>query len=129
METLTISEFRERFGTATERRRELCARFEEWLAVAAGTGLLRRVWVYGSFVSAKLDPNDVDALVLTHSGYEIEELPAAIQPYFRQEVLRMAWELDIFIMPVGKSDPYIDDVRQVLARGRQGNGVMLEVEI
>jgi hypothetical protein len=52
-----------RFGTATRRRTRLVLRVRRWLELARRIGV-RRLFVDGSFVTAKAEPEDVDAVVL-----------------------------------------------------------------
>jgi hypothetical protein len=52
-----------RFGTTTKRRRRLALRLRRWLELAR-TVAARRFLVDGSFVTAKEEPADVDAIVL-----------------------------------------------------------------
>jgi hypothetical protein len=52
-----------RFGSTGARRRRLALRVRRWLLLARQVGA-RRFLVDGSFVTAKAEPNDVDAVVL-----------------------------------------------------------------
>jgi hypothetical protein len=58
----TEAEITFRFGTATPRRRRLALRLRRWIELAGAVGA-KRMFVDGSFVTAKPDPNDVDAVV------------------------------------------------------------------
>ena len=58
-----MEEVRERFGLATPRRRELMERVENWIELARLVRA-RRLLLDGSFVTEKLSPNDVDAVML-----------------------------------------------------------------
>lgn len=53
-------EFQERFGTGTSRRVWLSSRLEALLGLAVKTGKLRRIFVWGSFVTTKPSPKDLD---------------------------------------------------------------------
>jgi hypothetical protein len=59
-------EFQSRFGAATSRRAWLFGRSHALLELAAKTGELRRVFVWGSFVTAKPAPKDIDILLIMH---------------------------------------------------------------
>ena len=50
------TEFRFRFGSATPRRVWLLARLQALVSLAASTGKLLRVFVWGSFVTTKPSP-------------------------------------------------------------------------
>ena len=58
----TEAEVTFRFGTDTARRRRLALRFRRWIELSRAVGA-KRLFVDGSFVTAKPDPNDVDAVV------------------------------------------------------------------
>jgi hypothetical protein len=58
-----------RFGSASARRRRLVLRLRRWLALARQTGV-RRFLLDGSFVTAKPEPDDVDAVILLPDGFQ-----------------------------------------------------------
>ena len=58
----TEAEVTFRFGAATSRRRRLALRLRRWVELSR-TVSAKRLFVDGSFVTAKPDPNDVDAVV------------------------------------------------------------------
>ena len=51
-----------RFGTDTPRRRRLVLRLRRWIELSRAVSA-KRLFVDGSFVTAKPEPNDVDAVV------------------------------------------------------------------
>lgn len=58
-----------RFGASTRRRRRLVLRLRQWIQLARQTRA-RRLLVDGSFVKAKGDPDDVDAVVLLSPDFQ-----------------------------------------------------------
>jgi hypothetical protein len=58
-----------RFGSATPRRRRLALRLRRWLELSRLTRA-RRFLVDGSFVTARAEPNDIDAVVLLANDFE-----------------------------------------------------------
>ena len=52
-----------RFGSTTSRRRRLILRLRRWRVLARDIGA-RRLLIDGSFVTAKPEPDDIDAVVL-----------------------------------------------------------------
>jgi hypothetical protein len=60
----TLSETLEHFGKGSPQRMRVGLRFERVYKVARATGHLARCVVFGSFVTAKLAPNDVDIFLL-----------------------------------------------------------------
>jgi hypothetical protein len=58
-----------RFGTSSRRRRRLALRLRRWIELARAVGALR-LMIDGSFVTAKLEPDDVDAVLLLPAGFQ-----------------------------------------------------------
>ena len=70
-----------RFGTATRRRRRLALRLRRWIELARAVGG-RRLLIDGSFITAKAEPNDVDAVLLLPPDFpeQVERgVPAALE--------------------------------------------------
>ncbi len=55
-----IDELLARFGTGSIQREVLAPRLERICRVAFATGQVARLIVFGSFITAKLEPRDVD---------------------------------------------------------------------
>ena len=60
-----------RFGASTRRRRRLALRLRRWIELIREIRG-RRLLVDGSFVTAKEEPNDVDAVVLLPPDFEAQ---------------------------------------------------------
>lgn len=58
-----------RLGSGTPRRRRLVLRFRRWLELARQIGA-RRFLIDGSFVTAKSEPNDIDAIILLPADFQ-----------------------------------------------------------
>jgi hypothetical protein len=70
-----------RFGTSTRRRRRLALRLRRWIELARSVGALRLL-VDGSFVTAKGEPKDIDAVLLLPPDFQeqVEQgKPAALE--------------------------------------------------
>jgi hypothetical protein len=74
-----------RFGASTRRRRWLILRVRRWIELARATGV-RQLLIDGSFVTAKKEPNDVDAVVLLPQTFE-EQIEGASPPALELEEL------------------------------------------
>lgn len=80
-----------RFGSQNRRRRRLAIRLRFWIELGRAVGA-RRLVIDGSFVTAKAEPDDVDAVMLLPSdfaeqlergveaGLELEEMFLVRQP-------------------------------------------------
>jgi hypothetical protein len=67
----TLSHVLERFGKGTARRRAVADRLTRIYHHAASTGQLARFVVFGSFVTAKAEPNDVDVVLLMEDAFDL----------------------------------------------------------
>jgi hypothetical protein len=66
-----MNEIEERFGKSTPRRSELFARLHTFVELARHCGALR-MFINGSFVTAKPEPGDVDVVIwLSENYYEL----------------------------------------------------------
>ena len=69
-----LDEVLARFGTSTLRRRAVAARLARIYGVAANTGLVARFVVFGSFITDKPYPNDVDVFLVMEDSFDAEAL-------------------------------------------------------
>ena len=58
-----------RFGTSNRRRRRLVIRVRRWIELARKINALR-LFIDGSFITARQEPNDVDAVVLLPRDFD-----------------------------------------------------------
>jgi hypothetical protein len=92
-----LSEFTSRFGAATPRRQVLATRFQELLNLARASGRLRRIFVWGSFVTDKPFPRDLDVFLLMQEGFDREfiHLPQRERDVFDHQRARLLFEADV----------------------------------
>jgi hypothetical protein len=88
--------FQARFGAATLRRVWLLGRLRSLLDLAASTGKLRRVFIWGSFVTAKPDPRDLDILLIMDEDFEVQEISSAAQVVFDSGRAKLLFTADVF---------------------------------
>src|SRR5436190_603129 len=67
----TLSEVLERFGQGSVQRRAVADRLQRVYELMTSTGQLARFVVFGSFVTAKDEPNDVDIIVLMEDAFDL----------------------------------------------------------
>ena len=68
----TVDEIRARFGRESELRRVQMESLR-WLVELARRAGVQRIVVNGSFVTDKLEPNDVDCVLLVGAGFPRDE--------------------------------------------------------
>jgi len=71
---VTLGEAVDRFGTGSLNRKVGALRLERIYRLAWETGQLARFVVFGSFVTAKLEPNDVDVFMLMEDTFDVGQL-------------------------------------------------------
>src|SRR6185437_15483419 len=67
----TLSEVLGRFGQGSIQRRAVADRLSRLYQLADSTGHLARFVVFGSFVTTKADPNDVDIILLMEDSFDL----------------------------------------------------------
>jgi hypothetical protein len=67
----TLSVVLERFGQGSAQRRAVADRLTRVYHLAASTGQLARFVVFGSFVTAKAEPNDVDIVLVMEDAFDL----------------------------------------------------------
>ena len=70
----TLAEVIEHFGRGTLQRRIMARRLERIHTLAAQTGHLARFIIFGSFVTAKSDPADIDIFLLMEDSFDAGQL-------------------------------------------------------
>jgi hypothetical protein len=62
----------------------------------AATGQLRRFIVFGSFVTTKLEPNDVDVFLVMHNTFDLGVLAGEVRLVFDHPVSQAHFGASIF---------------------------------
>jgi len=68
----TLEDVFDRFGQ-TPRRAVTARRLERVYRLAHSTGHLARLIVFGSFITAKIEPNDVDIFLLMDDSFDVRQ--------------------------------------------------------
>lgn len=66
------------------------------MELTAKTGKLLRVFVWGSFVTTKPAPRDVDLLLIMDEDFEVDRIPPAAQEVFDCTRAKLRFESDVF---------------------------------
>lgn len=79
----TLREVLDRFAARTGQRKAVGLRLERIHRVARATGRVARFIVYGSFITEKPEPNDVDVFLLMEDSFDSSQLvgEAALRIY------------------------------------------------
>lgn len=90
-----LDEVLARCGTGSERRAWLAERLREVVELAKSTGRLERLFVYGSFVTAKEEPNDLDVLLGMSPDFVRTDYPGRVRQVFEDDEARIGFCADI----------------------------------
>lgn len=89
-------EFQRRFGGSSLRRVWLLGRLRKPFELAVTTGKLRRVFIWGSLVTAKAAPNDIDILLIMEENFDVDRVPTPAQPIFDSARAKLLFKSDVF---------------------------------
>ena len=70
----TFDKFLFRFASTSPKRKILALRLERIYQIALETGLLVRFIVFGSFITEKVNPNDVDVFMLMDDDFDFSKM-------------------------------------------------------
>ena len=92
----TLAEALERFGSGSPQRMLVGLRLERVYNVAWATGHLARCVVFGSFVTAKLLPNDVDVFLLMEDTFDMAQLTGEARLLFEHAAAQTRFGASVF---------------------------------
>lgn len=76
----SLDEVVARFGHDTPQRQLVSARLLRVHELASGTGKLERFIIFGSYVTAKPDPNDVDIILVMRDDFQEQDYTDEVLP-------------------------------------------------
>jgi hypothetical protein len=109
----TLSEVLERFGSGSSQRTLVGLRLERIYNVAWATGHLARCVVFGSFVTAKSVPNDVDVFLLMEDTFDVTQLTGEARLLFDHTVAQTRFGASVFWL---RRLAVLDDEQTTLSR-------------
>ena len=84
------------FGQATRQRKLVGMRLERVYELAAATGHMKRFIVFGSFVAAKPEPNDVDVFLVMHDTFALNQVTGEARLVFDHPAAQAHFGASIF---------------------------------
>lgn len=109
----TLDEVLTRFGIGTPQRQAVTGRLVRIWELAHGTGKLLRFVIYGSFVTAKPAPNDVDVLLVMTDDFRAVDCTTTAQALF--DHLRTHDELGASIFWTRPSGVLLETLEEFIA--------------
>ena len=92
----TLLETLRRFGKGSRQRLAVAQRLERIYRLAVGTGQLARFVVFGSFVSAKREPADVDVFLLMKDTFDVGQVTGEARVLFDHAAAQAHFGASVF---------------------------------
>ncbi len=71
LHTATLAEVLQRFGSASDARRTASVALQRIHALVSATGNLERFIIFGSYITAKYEPHDVDIVLIMSNDFSM----------------------------------------------------------
>jgi len=94
----TLVEVVERFGQGVPERVRVTERLQQVIALAQGTGKLERVFIWGSYVTDKPDPRDIDLFLIMSPDFESNDCTSTMHLVFDSEAAERELGATVFWM-------------------------------
>jgi hypothetical protein len=107
----TLAEVIEHFGRSSVQRRHVAERLARIYHLAHSTGHIARFIVYGSFITAKPNLNDVDIFLLMNDAFDKEQTTGEVRKLF--EHLEAEHDIGASIFWIRRSS-ILDNERQMI---------------
>ena len=92
----SLDEVIARFGHGTSQRQHVTTRLIRVYELASKTAKLKRFIIFGSYVTAKSDPNDVDIILIMDDDFTQQECTVEASPLFDHLHAQQAFGASVF---------------------------------
>ena len=92
----TLHETLGRFGVGSVQRVAIAQRLGRTYALTASTGRLARFVVFGTFVTAKPEPNDVDVFLLMDDAFDVSQVTGETRLLFEHAAAQAHFGASVF---------------------------------
>ena len=118
--SLTLEEIRQRYGENTPRRQFLFTRLQTVVRLLVETGQLRRLYLFGSFTTAKPTPGDLDCLAVMAAGFTTTNLTLPHLEVFQHDTCWLLYQIDVFWVTEAVPNEHMNAMLDVFSRDREG---------
>lgn len=130
MSTASIQEIEARFGTSTPRRQFLFQQLQSLINRVRSIGGVKQVFLFGSFVTGKASPNDIDLFVVMNAAFSTANLRGQDLDIFQHDLCRIKFDADLFWVAETVGADRIRDLLDVFSRNREGQAQpIIEVQL
>jgi predicted nucleotidyltransferase len=98
-------EFSAYFGHTNARRSNLLSQLTRLIDDVRRATSLVGLYVFGSYVTSKTHPGDLDLLLVVQSGFQTEDLDEILKLPFDHEQARRIYECDVFWIGIAPDSP------------------------
>ena len=109
----SFKEVVERFGHGSQKREIVTTSLMRVYELAQRTGMLERIIIFGSYVTAKPAPNDVDVLLVMREDFLYSECDEATAPLF--DHLQAQAEFGASVFAIRASSILLETVDEFIA--------------
>ena len=92
----TLDEAISRFGVGSRQRRDVTNRLLHIYKLILNTGFLDRFVVFGSYITAKRDPNDVDIILVMQDNFDIGTLSEEVRRLIDHQLAEKEFGASVF---------------------------------
>jgi hypothetical protein len=92
----TMDEVLAQFGSGTAQRQAVTARLRHIYQLARATRKLERLILFGSSITAKPDPNDVDIILIMRDDFDVQTCDEESRPLFDHPHAAEAFGASVF---------------------------------
>ena len=97
------TEFFARFGSGTVQREQVAARLRRVFELVQPLGIISRVIIWGSFITAKPEPADADILWVTLPEFDRGRLAVQVDILFDPVLAKRLYGIDVLFIPEGSA--------------------------
>jgi predicted nucleotidyltransferase len=128
--TASIQEIETRFGTSTPRRQFLFQQLQSLINRLRAIGGVKQIFLFGSFVTGKPSPNDIDLFVVMNRTFSTANLRGQDLDIFQHDLCRIKFQADLFWVTESVGADRIKDLLDVFSRDREGQAQpIIEVQL
>ncbi len=121
---VTLREAIHQFGAISPQRMLVALRLERIFRLASATGRLARFVVFGSFVTAKPDPNDVDVFMIMEDSFDAGALAGETQLLYDHAAAQSHFGASVFwvrrLAALNGEQAAVEDWQHTREGGRRG---------
>ena len=92
----SLREILDQFGVGSAQRKVLALRLDRVYRLAEATNHLARFVVFGSFVTSKLEPQDVDVFLVMEDTFDASQLAGDASPLFDHAAAQANFGASVF---------------------------------